>query len=219
MFIPKDSPGSQLFEGWNSTHRTGTHPEQPLPSGHQGMPLKVGHKGIPWIVLYTGSSPSIGDSKCFLGVIYDGLPIISLQRLLFWNLGTFIQDEKPHVGVSTQNFGNPNAIGNSFGKRRQTKHVREVRSWPVGTEIPRFHMSPRHTIAMGRWVSICGSKRLRSRRSTGVEEARHWFFCYGGIFDDPFRIPLKWAKIDVRQGFQWDLFTVHGFTWGVFYIY
>ena len=29
-------------------------------------------------------------------------------------------------------------FGNSFGKRRQTKHVREVRTSPVGTEDPQI---------------------------------------------------------------------------------
>ena len=34
-----------------STHRTGTHPEQPLPTGYNGIPFIVG-QGIAWGVLY-----------------------------------------------------------------------------------------------------------------------------------------------------------------------
>ena len=34
-----------------STHRTGTHPEQPLPTGHKEIPFIVGERGIAWGVL------------------------------------------------------------------------------------------------------------------------------------------------------------------------
>ena len=34
-----------------STHRTGTHPEQPLPTGYNGIPVIVGERGIAWGVL------------------------------------------------------------------------------------------------------------------------------------------------------------------------
>ena len=35
-----------------STHQTGTHPGQPLPTGYKGIPFIIGERGIAWGVLW-----------------------------------------------------------------------------------------------------------------------------------------------------------------------
>ena len=42
--MPNLWPNSKVV----STHRTGTHPEQPLPTGYKGIPFIIGDRGIAW---------------------------------------------------------------------------------------------------------------------------------------------------------------------------
>ena len=58
-----------------STHRTGTHPEQPLPTGYKGIPFIVGEWGIAERVC------DIGVCCNFLGPVVGGGTLDSIPMI------------------------------------------------------------------------------------------------------------------------------------------